>query len=596
MLDVDLATGRIRRTERDPGEWADRPGGALIALDLIAEAEAAGAIGDDAPVVLAGGVVAGFRFPGLARAGAVGRSPLTGGVVDARIEGHFPAALRDCGLTAISVRGRASAPCYLLVTPDGARIADARELWGRTTGQATELLRRRHGRAARVAAIGPAGEHRVAFADIVCDGGFAAARGGLGARWGAKRLKAVVVLPGEPAEPFDPERLGALGHRFRAALPGSVLATGQRRPPGFGAWMGTAAAEGYGVVENYRTSRLPAPNPLAARAFLAALRWDGGACPGCPVDCVKGFGTEGHGPGGSALALHQEAVAALGPNLGVYDLPEILRANAACHRLGLDPVSAGLTLGWACEVAEHGIALAPDAPRFGQPHRLGRWLGRIAHREGLGDLLADGVAAAARQTRPDLAMQAGGMELSTFDPRRLPGLAVAWAASPLGIRYDAAEHDIDFDPAEGLPDAAARLAELGLEPLPGAELSPRKARRTARLLELWSGLEALGVCVFAGPPTRVLSVADVCEVLAAAGGLDADAQRILHWGRERLARARRLHPDPDAAELPDRFFTEPIDAGPAAGAVLDRARFAQARAELARALGWAEGSDPVSSV
>lgn len=172
------------------------------------------------------------------------------------------------------------------------------------------------------------------------------------------------------------------------------------------------------------------------------------------------------------------------------------------------------------------------------------------------------------------------VELPPFDPRVQPNLGLAYAVSAIGPRYDLVEHDLDFDPDEGLPASFDEVRRLGVDvPRPRGELD---VARTAQLMRLWSGLDALGVCLFAATPTRPLRLAQVEELVTAITGRRPD---VLALGARRLRLQfdvnRRLGIGRAAADrLPDLFFTEPVAAGRYAGAMLDRAEFDTAVAQL----------------
>lgn len=223
----------------------------------------------------------------------------------------------------------------------------------------------------------------------------------------------------------------------------------------------------------------------------------------------------------AGAGLHQEALAMLGPNAGVADPWPLLSRH---QQQGTDPVSAAGTL------TVNGVAIPP------------------------------------------------------FDPRVQPNLGLAYVVAPIGPRYDIVEHDLDFDPVEGLPASYPEMAGLGVHvPRPRGELD---VWRTAQLMRLWSGLDALGVCVFAATPTRPLRLSRVADLVAAVDGrrpdvlaLGATRMRLQHEVNVRVGRGY----DP----LPDLFFTEPVRTGKYAGAVLDRPSFEAAAAELRHHLGLA---------
>jgi aldehyde:ferredoxin oxidoreductase len=190
------------------------------------------------------------------------------------------------------------------------------------------------------------------------------------------------------------------------------------------------------------------------------------------------------------------------------------------------------------------------------------------------------------QTEP-YALHSKGIEMCGFDPRGNQGLALAYAVHPLGPRYDAVEHDIDFDPVWGND---LFIAGAGCERLPMAELSDAKVGLVANLMALWSGYDAIGLCLFAAPPTRNLNEESAALLVSAVTGQEVTPARIREWGRRRLRLMRRnnLREGLTSADdvLPDRFFTLPVDSGRLAGAVLHRAEFEAATVRLRDLLGW----------
>ncbi|MFI6760051.1 aldehyde ferredoxin oxidoreductase N-terminal domain-containing protein [Micromonospora sp. NPDC050417] len=539
LIHVELDTG-----QSFPIPEADGFGGPIAVLEAFRRLVTGPTEPARAPLALVAGTVAGVTGPGLARCAAIGISPLSGAVAETRAEGPYAAGLRAAGVTGVMLHGRAAEPVCVVVEAGRARLEPAGALWGQETGPATDTLLARYGDEASVAVIGPAGEHGVRYASIVTCRNHPLPRLGLGAVCGAKNVKAVVCVPGpEPVPVADPETLDRLARWYASAQSGNPLTAWQHGVPGFGVWSGEP---GYAPVANFAdtTARggvgeAPTPDGVAA-------------CPGCPTDCVKVYAGAG---------LHQEALAMLGPNIG-FDDPWTLHAR--CLQLGLDPVSLGGTL------AAAGVP-PTDVPATVERIAAG------------GHPLGEGAARAA----PKTAMTSKGVELPPFDPRVQPNLGLGYAVAPIGPRYDILEHDLDFDPEEGLPHSYPELRLLGATvPRPRNELD---VTRTAQLLRLWSGLDALGVCAFAATPTRPLTLALVEELVEAVTGERPD---VLALGARRLRLQHeinhRLGVGLDADTLPDRFFTEPVATGRYAGAVLDRAAFTEAVAELHRQLGFTE--------
>ncbi|WP_127502928.1 aldehyde ferredoxin oxidoreductase N-terminal domain-containing protein [Actinoplanes solisilvae] len=454
----------------------------------------------DAPIALVAGVVAGAGAPGTARCAAVGLSPLNGGVAETRAEGPYAAGMRAAGVTGVVLHGRAPMPVCVVVSDGGARLEPAGDLWGLSTGVATDRLLERYGADAAVAVIGPAGERGVLYASIVTCRHHPLPRLGLGAVLGGKNVKAVVCVGSSRPPVADPVSVRDIAAEYSSLAAVDGLSTWQREWPGFGVWTG---APGYAPVAQFtdttRGGGVGSVPPEISRSVAP--------CPGCPTNCIKVYAGAG---------LHQEALAAL----DVADPWPLLSVH---EQEGTDPVSASGTL------TVRGVAIPP------------------------------------------------------FDPRVQPNLGLAYVVAPIGPRYDIVEHDLDFDPIAGIPSAYPELAKLGVSvPRPRGEFD---VWRTAQLMRLWSGLDALGVCLFASTPTRPLTLERVGDLVTAISGLRPDVlelgatrMRLQHEVNVRVGRAT-------VETLPELFFTSPVQAGEYAGAVLDRSSFEAAAAALRDELG-----------
>ncbi|MDP4507772.1 aldehyde ferredoxin oxidoreductase C-terminal domain-containing protein [Nonomuraea turcica] len=587
-LIVDLTSGTVEREHRfgEPGHY----GGSILGLRLLAERIPAGLDPFDprALVFVAAGMLGGTRAPGLAKGVFLAKSPLTGVAGEAHALGPFAAGMRGAGVEALAVTGRAERLSYLVVRDGEVSCHEAGELRGLGTAATTDALRARHGQGAHVAAIGPAGENLVRYASVVTDYAYAAGRYGIGAVFGAKNLKAIVCVGDAPAEVADPAAVAAIDHYYRDAIAGNPLAALQAGEPGFAGWAGEPPVPGYASVRNFTLPgglRVPGVRDYNGRAV--ALR---GACPGCPNDCLKVYASPSADERRSG-GLGQEAFLSLGWNLGIDDLDTVLDANALCNDLGLDQVSLGGTLAFAMECAERG--LLPGGPAFGDAAALPGLIRDVARRAGdLGDLLAEGAARAAARLGPQTApyaMTVKGAELPCFDPRIQPGIGLGYALAPNGPRYDALEHDLDFDPVAGLAYSFPEAARIGARPAPAGVLDAERGRRSARLLRLWSGLDALNLCVFASSPTRPLTIDRLTALVTAVHGRDFTLEDLLAAGQRRLDELRAYAAREGMGgrdQLPARMHDEPVAEGPYKGAVLDREAFARARDAFYDELGW----------
>ena len=195
------------------------------------------------------------------------------------------------------------------------------------------------------------------------------------------------------------------------------------------------------------------------------------------------------------------------------------------------------------------------------------------------------------------ALHVKGQEMVSFEPRAQTNLALGYAVAPVGPRYDICEHDWDYDVEAGWGHTLQMSLTLGiLERVPMDYLGPDKVRNFKALSTLWSGCDALGICLYASAPTRLLSVRMMGDLLAAITGWETSSAEIMRWGERRMhiMRMYNLREGLTAADdrLPDRFFEEAITSGPKAGVKLDRATFAAAIATYYEMMGWDEAGVP----
>ncbi len=600
ILHIDLTNQRAWLETPDETFWRIYGGGGLLATYYLLRETPPGLDAFDPAnlLILTSSVVAGHPYAGLARFTAAAKSPLTGGIGETRAEGPFGKALKGSGADAIIVHGAAAAPTTVLVENGAVTFYNAAELWGKTVGQTVDALEAHFGDAIHTAVIGPAGEKRVRFASIVSDRTYGAARHGMGAVMGSKRLKAIVIR-GEQLPPVaDPATCAALTADYAAKMRDNSLTRWQLEPPGFSAWVHLHGIDAALCVHNYRDSVFAAADSYRPEAFMQYYQADG-VCPGCPNNCIKLFTPNDSGQvDPRAGGIHQEITGTLGPNCGISDLATIFQANLLCNELGMDPTSLGFTLSMAMECVEQGVL---DAPlRFGDGAALLQTIQAIAARQGVGDLLAEGSKRAAAQiggAATKYALHVKGLEMVCFEPRTQTNLALGYATAPIGPRYDICEHDWDFDTTVGWDHTLDSSRTLGIvQRIPMHYQGVDKVRNFKALMTIWSAADALDFCIFAVAPTRVLTLEQMAQMLAAVTGWRTSSYEIMRFGERRLhlMRLYNLREGLTAADdtLPDRFFDDPISSGQWAGHRLNRAQFAAAIRTYYRMMGWDDAGVP----
>jgi aldehyde:ferredoxin oxidoreductase len=610
ILWVDLTRQTFFLEERQEIFWRTTGGGGLLATALLLEKCPPGidALGAENLLIFASSLVGGQACPGLARFTTAAKSPLTGGIGETRTEGAWGVALKASGADAVVFSGKAARPTSVLIENGSVKFLDARDLWGLPIGPTVDELERGLGAAIQVAAIGPAGEKLVRYASIVTNRSNQASRMGMGAVMGSKLLKAVILNPGQLPTPADSATIKRLSAAFTERLQHNALSQWQVAPPGFSCWLYLHGLDAALCVNNYAKSVFAGIESFKAENFLARAITDV-RCPGCPNNCIKAIHplhADDLDPRSSGI--HQEITGAMGPNLGIGDLDAILRFNNICNQVGLDPASLGFTLSFAMELFAKGVLTAADnggqALRFGDAEGTLAMIGKIVARQCFGDVLAEGSKRAAAKIGPEAlpyAMHVKGLEMVPFEPRSQTNLALGYAVAPIGPRYDICEHDWDFDTKVGWDHTLTLSRTIGiLERIPMGEISRRKVRNFKALNNLWSGADALDFCIFAIAPTRVLSLSEMAETVAAVTGWDYSAHELMRLGERRnhLMRYYNLREGLTAADdrLPMRFHTECIGAGPRQGDILDRARFQDAIRFYYTMMGWDQDGRPGEAV
>ncbi len=604
ILHVDLETRSTRIEE--PGELFYRiyaGCGLLGTYYLLKETPPrVDPLGPHNLLIFSNSVVAGYPAAGLVRFVINAKSPLTNGIGEARCEGRWAVALKKSGFDAIVVRGAAAAPTGLLIDDGAISFFDAGNVWGSTVGECTDALEQQFGADIDVAAIGPAGENKVRFASVVSGRTHMAHRMGMGAVMGAKGLKAIVLRGGSLPPIADPPAVAQINAKFERDMRKNVLSMWQKDPPGFAAWLYTHGLDTALDVENFRTARFAGIEAYKEENWLP-LQAGTATCPGCPNDCMKVYQPDAE-LDVRAGAMHQEVTGTLGPNIGTTDLRVVMRLNNLCNQWGVDPVSLGFVLSFAMEAFDNGVISGAETAdlelRFGDAIAAQEMARRIVFREGFGDVLAEGCARAALHIggdAPKYALHVKGLELVPIEPRSQTNLALGYATAPIGPRYEICEHDWDYDVNVGWKHTLDMSRTLGIvERIPMGYLGAKKVRNYKALSNLWSAADALGFCIFAVAPTRVMSLQIMTDMLAAITGWETSAYEVMRFGerREHLMRVYNNREGLSAADdqLPDRFHDEKIDSGVKQGAHLERAAFRDMIQTYYEIMGWDEHGIP----
>ncbi len=431
ILFVDLSTGVIKEEEPDEKIYRDFIGGYGFGARYLYSHQKAGVdpLGPENIFGMITGPLTGSPHPVGTRYVAVGKSPLTGGWGDANSGGDFGPYLKFSGFDAVFFTGISEKPVYLFINDGKAELKDAVQLWGKSIYDTEDAIKSAIGSDVEVACIGPASEKLSLISGIITGKGSAAARSGLGAVMGSKKLKAVAVRGSQKVPVADPDMAARLRAEFmeefkkaRPQLENHFLKYGTSEGGLRSVHSGDSPVKnwgGIGVIDILDTSGL-APDNFIANLDRRLACWH------CPIAC-KGLLKEGKSEYKYPAGTHRieyETQAAFGAMCCITNPEALAMANHLCNYYGLDTISAGTTIAFAMECYENGLITQNDTDgielTWGSYDAMLRLLEKMALREGFGDVLADGVKVAAEKIgrgAEKYAVHIGGQELGMHDPK-----------------------------------------------------------------------------------------------------------------------------------------------------------------------------------
>ena len=571
---------------------------ARLLYDMVAPG--ADPLSPEAPLIFGVGPLAGTLAPCSGRFSVTFKSPLTGIFGDSNCGGHWASELKMAGYDHIVITGKSESPVYLWIDNDKVQLRDARSLWGKDTWETDDLIKQDVGeRTAQVVTIGPAGENLVRFAAIICNLARAAARCGPGAVMGSKNLKAIAVRGDRGIHLADKGALkDAADEALQAILNDPLYESAKTY--GTLAITGLAQALGFLPTRNFQQSTFDGADKLMGEVFLERYGTKHKGCYNCPVSCSRYYkisdgsytSTRGEGP-------EYESVSALGAKCGNDDFDAILHANMLCNQLGLDTISAGNTVAWAMECSEKGILTKEQLDgldlHFGNATALIELIKKIAFREGIGNVLAEGSYRAARQVGgADLVVHSKGLDYPAVDVRGTKGMALSFAVSPRG-----GDHLKGLSLYEVAPDVYSQdiERETGIKVTPQYWLQYETKAELMKWHEDWHCVvDSLGLCKLEGIALKPLLPRHFQRMLAAATGWNVPIEDLARigeriWNVERLFNVREGKTRKDDYP-PRRLLDEPISTGPAQGERLDRERFDKMLTQYYCRRGW----DPATGI
>ena len=574
LLHLDLSSGQSSWIALDESRLRAFLGGIGLGTSLLYEYAPAGVdpFSPANPLIFTSAPLVGTGLTTTAKFAVVTKSPLTGFIADSLSSSHFALELKRLGLDALIITGQAAAMAYIYIQNDQVTIRTAEHLRGKSPLECESAIRGELATpAARVAAIGRAGENLVRFATISNEGRHAG-RGGVGAVMGAKNLKAIALCGDRATTVADPTGVDRIAEALRERSLGSL--TDKYRKIGTVANLAVFDRLGVLPTRNFQRSTFDGADSLSGETLTENNFSRRHGCAACTIQCERLFKTLN----GEEQRLEYETLFALGPLCGIENPDVVLRAAQLCDHYGMDTISAGGTVAWAMECSERGLLPQTQQLRFGQADDFLAIIPAIAERRGLGALLAEGSRRAAIEVgnaSDYWAMHVKGLELPGYEPRSLKTMALGLAVSPRGACHNrSGAYEADF---------SGEVDRLRADPGRGAIVAASE--------DYAAVLDSLIVCKFLRKCFSDFYL-EGAELLSKVTGWDCSGAELKRIG-ERIHNLKKLFNLREgwrAADdwLPQRLLSETLPTGVAQGVGLSANELRGMIGDYYQARGWDE--------
>jgi aldehyde:ferredoxin oxidoreductase len=526
-------------------------------------------------LILFTGPLTGTSGPATTKIGLATKSPETRQYLCSNGGGFFGPHLKKSGYDGLIIEGKATKPVYILIEDNQIKIEKGENLWGKTTKEVNKILKEKVGREDQVLSCGPAAENRVRLSGIqIGDRSFG--RGGAGAVMASKNLKAIAVKGTGEIAVSEPNKFKEVVKEATAYVRKSKASHTE-----YGTAQYTAVMNELGCypTRNFQTGVFEGINTISAEYMKKNFFIKNQACFHCPVACSQLCEVK-EGPfKGAKSDPEYESIGTLGGVCGVSDFAAIIKANEICDELGIDTMSVGVIIGFAMELFERGYLTKKDTGglelKFGNGMAMVKMIEKIANREDIGDLLAEGMLGIAEKM-PEMQkymMQVKGLPLAAYDPRGFFGNALTYGTSSRGACHNVGGWSIRDELLSGEYD---RFAVKG------------KGKLIKSIQDVRGYIDSLGICTVVrsgygftdkphGKVLEYLTGYDFTPELMTIG------ERIYNLERLIINREGRFRKDD---LIPERFRTEKMPEGQAKGRVVSDEIYNTMLDEYYEVRGW----------
>ena len=598
ILRVNLTSGDVTREPLEEDVAHKYVGGRGFVVKHLYDELKPGTdpLGPENQIVFGVGPACGTLLPGSQRWTVGTKSPITGFIGDGNCGGSFGSGLKYAGYDALIIEGKSDRPIYLLIDKDGVQLKDATHLWGKTTTETERAIRRELGNSdIRIASTGTAGDNLVKFASIMSDNR-AAARTGMGAVMGSKKLKAVAVRGSRGVKVASPERVENVSMKLYKNW--HENAEGLKNIHEYGPGIG--AGKIYNDLGILPTKNFQEGSFDAYESIIERLKEDlwlkPKSCFSCPIACGHVYivsegpyaGTFGEGLYGAGLWYTAM--------IGNPDPEFMCKLAALSDEYGIDQADLSGVLEWLMECYQRGILTSDDLDgvemEWGNAEAILKVTEMIVHRRGIGNLLAEGAKKASEvigKGSEKYVMHVKGIAIDSRDPRGSKGWALGYAVSSRG-----ADHCRHLAP-EFTTGRSPEMSWMRTE-FKGFNGLDRFSEEGKGKIHKWfedvrAFQHALEICLFSFESKDTVWTEVLAEMFNAVTGLNFNASEVLATG-ERITNLDRVFNIREGLtrnddSLPDRVLKEQLPDGPTKGQVVNLDLMLD---EYYEARGWDKGS------
>jgi aldehyde:ferredoxin oxidoreductase len=586
---VDLSSGKTHVEPLNEDYAKKYIGGIGLGIRMWLDHSKAGVdpLSPENPLIVVTGPIAGTMWPTGGNGHAfVSKSPQSFGVGEAKAHGSFGTELKRAGYDAIIFKGKAEKPSYLWVDDDAVQLLDASRLMGKSPGETEDAIREELGDYyIRVASIGVAGEKLSKLACIINDKTRACGRTGLGAVMGSKNLKAIAVRGTHDITVAKPDEFMEYVKEFHERMKGP--ATQKYRTLGTPENVLVHNSLSCMPTRNYNNSNFEGAEKVSGEVlndkYVAKII----GCSSCAMRCEH-MCVVSEGPYKNTMTrMEYETLWALGPYCGVDRLDAIIKGMELSNYYGVDAISAGVTVGFAMDCFERGLLTQEQLDgvdaKFGNAEAMVQLVEKIGRREGVGELLADGVKVASEKIgngAEKLACHIKGVEVTGYDLRALKTAALGFAVS-----FRGADHNRHGAYAFDVKGKVNRLvAEKG------------RGKLVKDMEDTYNLIDSFVVCKFSRG-TYYKELPDMAKLYSLVTGVDMTPEELKRCG-ERIQNAARLFNVREGLgrkddTLPWKVMNERVrDDGPSKGAIVTQAELDLLLDDYYEARGWTRQGVP----